>query len=210
MSCGVPPARWDRASAHYDRQLWLERPAIRAASDLLGPLADQRLLDVGTGTGEVLRQLARRAGRPRQAIGVDSSPAMLSRVPALPAGWDIRHSDARRLPFGDRAFDLAVASYVLHVLPHADVPAALAELRRVLRPDGRLVTVTPAIPDHGIARTLALASDALARRNPERYGGLRALDPRSALHQAGFVLLRARWSLRGYPSLLVLARSPTT
>ena len=77
-------------------------------------------------------------------------------------------------------------------------------------PPGRLVTVTPAMPDRGVARLLARGSDALARRNPERYGGLRALDPRPALQDAGVVLLHVRWSLRGYPSLLVLARSPTT
>jgi ubiquinone/menaquinone biosynthesis C-methylase UbiE len=199
---------WERASAHYDRQLWLERSAIRAALDLLAPLANERLLDVGTGTGEVLRQLTLRSGRPRRATGVDTSAAMLACVPALPVGWNIRRSDARRLPFHNGAFDVAVASYVLHVLPRADLPAALAELGRVLRPDGRLVTVTPAIPGRGAARLLALASDALAQRSPERYGGLRALDPRIALRQAGFVLLRARWSLRGYPSLLVLARAP--
>jgi pimeloyl-ACP methyl ester carboxylesterase len=72
----------------------------------------------------------------RRATGVDTSLPMLERVPALPAGWDIRHGDARRLPFHDGGFDVAVASYVLHVLPRAELPAALAELGRVLRPDG--------------------------------------------------------------------------
>lgn len=61
VSAGVPPGSWwDRASAQYDRQLWLERSAVNRALDLLAARADERLLDVGTGTGEVLRQLARR------------------------------------------------------------------------------------------------------------------------------------------------------
>jgi len=202
---GVPPAAWDRASGHYDRQLWLERWTVRAALDLLGPVADDRLLDVGTGTGEVLRQLSRRPGRPREVIGVDTSAAMLARVPELPTPWSVRQGDARDLPFADGEFDVAVVSYVLHVLPRADLPLALRELARVVRPGGRIVTITPAVPGRGLTRRLALAADALARRDRERYGGLRALDPRGALQQAGLTLVRARVVLRGYPSLCVVA-----
>jgi ubiquinone/menaquinone biosynthesis C-methylase UbiE len=201
---------WERAAPHYDRQLSLERSAVSAALELLAARPDERLLDVGTGTGEVLRQLTRSDDGPRRATGVDTSPAMLARVPRLPPGWSVRLGDARQLPFADGGFDVAIASYVLHVLPPADLPVALAELDRVLRPGGRLVTITPAIPDRGIARMLARGCDALARRNPERYGGLRALDPRVPLLQAGFVLRLARLSLRGYPSLLVLAESRPT
>lgn len=208
MSTGVPPEAWDRTSAHYNRQLWLERSAVRTALELVDARPDERLLDVGTGTGEVLRQLAGRSARPRAAVGIDISAAMLARVPRLPSGWSARQGNASCLPFDDDAFDIAVASYVLHVLPATDLPVALAQLHRILRPGGRLVTVTPAIPSRGVARAVALASDALARRNPERYGGLRALDPRAALQHAGFRLGRARTSLRGYPSLCVLAQSP--
>ena len=142
------------------------------------------------------------------AVGVDTSAAMLAHVGELPSGWVARDGDARSLPFGDGAFDVAVASYVLHVLPHADLPATLAELARVVRPDGRLVTVTPALPARGAARWLASLSDALAQRYPLRFGGLRALDPRSALVETGFRLVRARTNLNGYPSLCVLARMP--
>lgn len=206
MSAGVPPGSWwDRASAQYDRQLWLERSAVNRALDLLAARPDERLLDVGTGTGEVLRQLARRPIRPHEAIGIDASAAMLARVGTLPPGWNARHGDVLSLPFDDSEFQVAVASYVLHVLPPADLPVALTELHRVLRPGGRLVTVTPAIPARGLARAVALGSDAPARGGRSRYAGLRALDPRPALQQAGFRLVRARTSLRGYPSLCVLA-----
>ena len=197
---------WDRLSSSYDRQLWLERRPVCAALELLAPGRQERLLDVGTGTGEVLRQLARRERRPREAVGVDPSKAMLALVPPLPDGWSVREGDARDLPFADERFDVAVVSYVLQVLADADVPATLAELWRVLRPEGRLVTVTPYVPSRGPARPLAIALDRLARRDPARFGGLRALDPRPRLEQAGFAVVRVRHSLRGYPSLCVLAR----
>jgi ubiquinone/menaquinone biosynthesis C-methylase UbiE len=199
--------RWDRLSRHYDRQLWLERSAVATAIDLLAPRADERCLDLGTGTGEVLRQLARRDPRPYEAVAVDWSTAMLARTGALPAGFSAQLGDVRALPLPDATFDAASACYLLHLLAPADLPVALAEIRRVLRPGGRLVTVTPAIPARGPTRPLARALDRLAAWRPERYCGLRALDPAPALETAGFAVIRSRWSLRGYPSLCVLGRS---
>ncbi|MGI8558776.1 MAG: class I SAM-dependent methyltransferase [Solirubrobacteraceae bacterium] len=199
---------WDRLSRRYDRQLWLERSAVRAALDLAAPLATDRLLDLGTGTGEVLSQLAARPRRPRVAVGVDASEAMLAQVQALPSGWSVRRGDVLALPFCSGEFDVAIASYLLHVLPEAVLPRTLAEIARVLRPGGRIVTVTPVIPQRGSARVAAVMCDNVARQAPRSLGGLRAFDPGPGLEQAGFRLVRGRVVKRGYPSLCVLALRP--
>lgn len=208
MSLGVRSATWERLSGLYDRQLWLERAAVRTALDLACAGPDDRLLDLGTGTGEVLRELAGRPVRPRGAVGVDASAAMLARVPALPGGWTVSRGDLSALPCASDEFDVAVASYVLHVLPDAALAPALAELARVLRPGGRFVTVTPVVPARGLLRPVAVALDAMARRTLAWTGGLRAFDPRQALAEAGFRVIRARVLQRGYPSLCVLAHNP--
>lgn len=195
---------WDRLSHRYDRQLWLERSAVRTLVALLDPAPDHELLDAGTGTGAVLRALLERERRPRTVIGIDASAAMLSHVGALPDGWSVQLGDASGLPFADAAFDAVSASYLLHVVD--DVPAVLDEIRRVLRPGGRLVTVTPAVPPRGLARPLARALDRLADRDGDRYIGLRALDPTAALERAGFTVDASRWNVRGYPSLCVKSR----
>ena len=160
---------------------------------------------MGTGTGAVLRELAKRPSPPRGAVGVDNSGEMLARVPPLPSGWAVRRSDIQALPFADDRFDVAVASYVLHLLPAAELGAALNELARVLRPGGRLVTVTPALPSSGILRPPAIALDTLARHIPSKFGGLRVFDPRSALAHASFKLASGRTTRRGYPSRCMLA-----
>ncbi len=196
---------WDALAHRYDAQLWLERRPVRVALALARPDRDDRLLDVGTGTGAVLKSLAGRADRPGRAIGVDASAAMLARVGPLPAGWETLVADVGHLPLEPASFDVAVASYLLHVL---DAPArmpALREIHRVLRPAGVLVTVTPALPlpaGHPLHRLIVrrLEGDSGPRR------GLVPLDPRPLLDAAGFQVEETRRVWLGYPSLCVRAR----
>jgi len=64
-----PGPTWDALSRRYDRQLGLERSAVAIVVRLLAPAASERFLDVVTGTGEGLRQLARRSTVPREVTG---------------------------------------------------------------------------------------------------------------------------------------------
>lgn len=193
---------WDRAARGYARQERLEHRAIRRALDLSAPAPDEELLDVATGTGLVLRELARRPAPPASAVGLDASAAMLARVGPLPAGWRTVRGDATALPFADAGFDVAIAAYLLHVLEPDDRSATLAELRRVVRPGGRLVTVTTWATRPAGGALLA----GVARAAPDILGGLCPLDPRPELTATGWVLVRAAALHGGYPSLIVLAR----
>lgn len=110
-----------------------ERPAML---DLAGDVAGRRILDAGCGSGPLFAAL-----RDRGAVmtGFDRSTAMLELARRrLGDGADLRVADlGKPLPFPDSAFDDVVVSLVLHYLE--DWSAPLAELRRVLRPGGRLI-----------------------------------------------------------------------
>ena len=112
---------------------YYERPAILA---LAGDVAGRRILDAGCGSGPLFAAL-----RDRGAIvtGFDSSTGMLEQArQRLGDGADLRMAElGRPLPYPDGAFDDVVASLVLHYLE--DWGPALAELRRVLKPGGRLI-----------------------------------------------------------------------
>jgi len=194
---------WSRIAFAYDWQSALERPALRAAVDLVGPRRDDALLDVGTGTGGLLRELACRPERPLRAIGVDSSAAMLQRAGALPDGWSLATADACRLPFGDGEFSVVTAAYLLHVVDPAARRQIIVECRRVLRIDGRFVVVTPALPRNRVARMLYAPLAAAAGSSVGPAAGLRPLDPRRELEQAQFTTVASRHIGRGYPSICV-------
>jgi ubiquinone/menaquinone biosynthesis C-methylase UbiE len=133
---------WDRAARLYDFQLFLERRAIDQALELAAIRPGDRLLDLGTGTGGVLRRLAGRADAPREAVGVDRSASMLAAARDLPSAWRLVRADATALPFADESFDVVTAVYLLHLLDPPARRALIADAARVLRPGGRLITVT--------------------------------------------------------------------
>ena len=107
---------WDRAARLYGFQLFLERAAIDQALELAAIGADERLLDLGTGTGAVLARLAARADPPREAVGVDRSDSMLAAARGLLDGWRLVRGEAAALPFPAESFDVVVAAYLLHLL----------------------------------------------------------------------------------------------
>jgi ubiquinone/menaquinone biosynthesis C-methylase UbiE len=197
---------WDRVAPIYDWQLPLEHRPIAAAVDLANPRPEDRVLDVATGTGAVLRALARRRSRPAVAIGLDRSQRMLARVPSLSPGWTLERGDATALPFPAGEFDLVIASYLLHLLDPSSLGSALSEIRRVLKPGGRLTTVTPIAPRSRLRRPYELTIAALVRLTGSSLG-LQPMDPRQELARYGLAPLRARYVHRGYPSLCVLARA---
>jgi SAM-dependent methyltransferase len=109
------------------------RPAIL---DLAGDVAGRRILDAGCGAGPVSAALRERGAEVR---GFDASAKMVELArQRLGASADLRVGDlSRPLPYPDAEFDDAVVSLVLHYLK--DWSAPLAELRRVLKPGGRLI-----------------------------------------------------------------------
>lgn len=113
----------------------------RIAEDiaLLAPRSGA-VLDVGTGPGVLLAEIVR--ARPDlEVAGIDPSADMVAAARRTVARLDgkvtAQVGDAAHLPFADDAFDLIVTSFSLH--HWEDVPAAVPELARVVRPSGRLI-----------------------------------------------------------------------
>jgi malonyl-CoA O-methyltransferase len=131
-------ASFDRASGSYEAAAGLQ---ARVSGELLERLAafdfaPQVVLDLGAGTGRVTRELRRRY-RGALVIALDIAPGMLREARRYSRPWrrfERVCADALRLPLGDASIDLVFSSLMLQWCEPLD--AALAEVRRVLKPQG--------------------------------------------------------------------------
>ena len=123
------PIGQDQVRGKFTKALgrWPQRPFLDA-------------LEIGSGTGYFSLNLMQ-LGAVKRLVATDISPRMLGELGATAErrGLEVetRKTDAERLPFENQSFDLVFGHAVLHHLP--DLPGALREFRRVLRPGGTIV-----------------------------------------------------------------------
>jgi demethylmenaquinone methyltransferase / 2-methoxy-6-polyprenyl-1,4-benzoquinol methylase len=173
----------DEIAPVYDRlgsilSLGLDRRWRRAVVETAGIRPGDAAIDVAAGTGKLAAVLADRVGPFGRVVAIDVSPQMVQRGTANTRDLvqlEFMLGDALALPFEDARFDAATVAFGLGTLP--DLAAGLRELRRVVRPGGRVVCLEPTMPwprwwgriYHRTARRLApLAVSVAGRREAYR------------------------------------------
>lgn len=138
----------------YERGMWAGsadaygRTFARLCADPVPELLDAAgvargltVLDVGTGTGAVAAAAAARGAR---VTAVDADPGMVAAARRAAPEADVRQAALPHLPFDDGQFDAVAGNFVVNHV--GDPGAALADMRRVLRPGGRLAVTIWASP----------------------------------------------------------------
>jgi len=118
--------------------------AIRKKTVALAQLKPgETVLDVGCGTGAITRLAKKQVGASGRVVGLDASPEMIeaAREKAAKAKLDIdfRLEPIERMSFPDASFDVVLSSFMIHHLPGDLKRLGLLEVRRVLKPGGRLL-----------------------------------------------------------------------
>jgi arsenite methyltransferase len=139
----VSAFKFDGEVSRKVESLYRAPEVVAQRSEVLRALnlsAGERVLDIGSGPGLLAQEMAIAVGPNGRVWGLDASEAMIAMASDRCAGqpWAVfRTADATALPYPADSFDAAVSTQVYEYVP--DIPAALAELHRVLRPGGRAV-----------------------------------------------------------------------
>jgi ubiquinone/menaquinone biosynthesis C-methylase UbiE len=195
---------YDDRAGTYDRSLGLiERFALGPFRAAYGALLRGRVLDVAIGTG---LNIPFYSASVTSAVGVDLSLEMLGQAQrsAADAGFPIAfiQADAEALPFPDGSFDTVSISLALCTIP--DPAAALSELGRVCRPDGRVILLEHV---RSSAPPIAVAQRVLSPFNERAIGCHLDRDTFGLARSLGFALDEVRSRLFGSVQLGV-ARPP--
>jgi ubiquinone/menaquinone biosynthesis C-methylase UbiE len=113
------------------------------ALELIEARPGQRILDLACGPGTLSRRLATMVSPGGEVVGVDLAPGMIDLARSANianARFDVM--DIEQLSFAERSFDAAICGHGFQFVP--DLPHAMQEARRVLRPQGRLAASVPA------------------------------------------------------------------
>ncbi len=169
-------------------------------------------LDVGCGTGWAVRQAA---GRPSisRSCGIDISPKMIEKARELTMGLakvELRVADAAEIPYPDDSFSSILCTCSFH--HYADPVQALRQIRRVLRPGGRLALLDSARDVHWAIRLQDLLRRRFERSHVRYYSAseMIGLVSRSGLALAGEVTtFRRFWDHRkAFTGLMLVECTP--
>ena len=204
----------EKTKKSFSKVIWIydfwsnltEKKALSKALELAEISPGERVLDVGTGTGVMLKEIVKLNPNGFNT-GIDLSPAMLEkaqkRLTENDAGhYELKIGNAYQLPFEDSSFDLLFNNYMLDLLPEKDFENIMNEFYRVLKPDGRIVITSMSFGEKWYSRFWYY----VAKWFPQLMTYCRPISLKKIIRQSKFRVLKSREVIQNtFPSMVVLA-----
>ncbi len=166
-----------------------EAPVRKAGLEMLNVQTGQHVLEIGFGTGHSLVELVQAVGPTGKAFGIDLSDKMveisqkLAEKEGMEERIELTCGDALYLPYESESFDCIFMSFTLELFDTPEIPLVLAECKRVLKPEGRIVII-------GMSRLLpeglVMEFFEWTHRHFPNYLDCRPILVRQALEDSGF------------------------
>ena len=163
--------------------------------ELLAVTSGEVVLEIGTGTGHSLKEIANSVGQSGKACGLDITPRMLeiSKKRLEKAGLidrvELCEGDARSMPYEDDRFDATYMASTLELFDTPDIPGVLKEIKRVLKPSGRLGVAS--LTREGREDSLFVKFYEWLHRRIPKYASCRPIYVEKSVEEAGFQITRS-------------------
>ncbi len=181
--------------------------------ELLDVQEGEAVLEIGFGTGYCLVEIARCVGATGKAYGIDVTPEMVELAKkrlekeGLAERVELCEGDAREMRYENRRFDVVYMAAALELFDTPDIPKVLAEIKRVIRPTGRLGVIS--MPKEGHENSIILRFYEWIHKAFPRYASCRPIYVEDSVREAGFEITKAEeMKILGlFPMKIVMVKS---
>ena len=190
-----------------------EKKIRKRGLELLGLKEGDTVLEIGFGTGYSLVEIAGSVGESGRTCGIDLTPEMVELAKkrlekeGLADRVELYEGDAREMPYEDNKFDAVYMAATLELFDTPDIPRVLAEVKRVLKPEGRLGLVS--MPKEGHENSIVLRCYEWVHRAFPRYASCRPIYVEDSVREAGFRITRTEEMVIAgvFPMKIVIAQN---
>lgn len=181
--------------------------------ELLAAVPGEVILEIGVGTGYALKEIGAAVGPGGRACGLDITPRMLEltgkrlRRAGLNDRVDLFEGDARKIPFADGKFEAVYMAGTLELFDTPDIPEVLGEIRRVLKPGGRLCVAS--LTREGRENSLFVRIYELLHRIFPGYASCRPIYVEDSVKEAGYRINKSQeYLLYGFTPWRIVVAVP--
>ncbi|MFX0186143.1 MAG: class I SAM-dependent methyltransferase [Candidatus Hodarchaeota archaeon] len=200
---------YTKLSKFYGLIEWFERQLRKKAIKFLNPSKGEIVLEIGFGRGASLVEISKAVGETGKVYGIDLTPEMIKLSKKILTKKrmlnrvELREGDARQLPYENNVFDGVYIASTLELFDTPDIPLVLKEIKRVLKPNGKLCVVS--IPKEDREKSFGVKLYEWSHRTFQKYASCRPIYVEDSIKNTGYKITKTEIIGKLFPMKIVIA-----